>query len=135
MLERTSSVDHIHVKQVAFSSTLQIGDSQIINQFSRAIALQREAEIFFGNEVNFADYRVFTKPIPLEPVYEPVTFIRHNTSPLIKVRNIDITGISSSSTLHVGNSRNIYSEARVKHIRHLSPYGHEQDIRYLHRLR
>ncbi|WP_462408937.1 spore germination protein GerPE [Neobacillus sp. Marseille-QA0830] len=129
MLQRTSCVDHIQVKLVSFSSTFQIGDSWFINQFSRAIALQREAELFFGSEVNFSNYRVFTDPIPFEPIDEQVTFIRHNTPPLIKVGNIDITGVSSSSLLHVGNSGHIYSEARVKHIRQLLLYGHEQDIR------
>ncbi|WP_042455199.1 spore germination protein GerPE [Neobacillus dielmonensis] len=135
MLQRTSCVDNIRIKQVTFASTLQIGDSRIINQFSRAIALQREAELFFGSEVNFSSYRAFTSPIPFEPIYEPVAIIRHNIPPLIKVGNIDIKGVSSSSSLHIGNSGHIHSEARVKHIRQLLPYGHEQDIIELNKLR
>lgn len=121
MLQRTSVVDHIEAKIVSYSSVLQIGDSAYINGLNRALAIQRETELFFGNEGNYAAYRIFSEPIPIEPVYELVSFIRHNPNPIIKVNNIDITGISSSSFLHVGNSGHISLEARVKHIRQINP--------------
>ncbi|WP_312475565.1 spore germination protein GerPE [Neobacillus sp.] len=128
MFQRTSKVDKINVNIISFASLLQLGDSCIINGLSRALAVQREAEIDFGNEGSFADYRVFSEPIPFQPIYEAFSFIPHNPMPLIKVQNIDIIGISSSSILHVGNSKHISMEARVKHIRQLLPEGHEQDM-------
>ncbi|MFZ7945269.1 MULTISPECIES: spore germination protein GerPE [Bacillaceae] len=128
MLTRISSVDHIEVKQVAFSSVIQLGDSCILNGFSRALAIQREAEIFYGDEGNFPSYRTFKKPLPLPPITESISFLRHNINPIIKVNNIDVTAVSSSSVLHVGNTRNVSMEVRVKHIRQLLLEGHEQDI-------
>ncbi|MEH7355576.1 spore germination protein GerPE [Neobacillus drentensis] len=128
MLTRTSNVDHLEVKLVAFSSVIQLGDSGIINGLSRAIAVQREEEIFFGDEGNFPSYPVFTKPLPLPPITETISFLQHNINPIIKVNNIDVIAVSSASILHVGNSRNVSMEARIKHIRQLRLEGHEQDI-------
>ena len=128
MQKRTSCVDNINLKIVAFASTVQLGDSCIINGFSRALAVQREAETFYGNEGNYSSYSGFTKPIYFEPIYEAFSFITHNPNPIIKVRNIDIIGISSSSMLHVGNSQNVSMEARIKHIRQLLPSKHEQEL-------
>lgn len=126
MFKRTSCVDHINIKIVSFASMVQLGDSCIINALSKAIAVQREVEVFYGNEGNFSAYRVFSEPIPFQPIDEPLSFASHNLNPLIKVHNINIVGISSASMLHVGNSENISNEVRVKHIRHLLPIEHEQ---------
>ncbi|WP_066068437.1 spore germination protein GerPE [Neobacillus soli] len=128
MLKRTSFVDKIHIDIVSYSSILQIGDSSIVNGLSRALAVQREAEIDFGYEGSFSAYPVFTEPIPFQPLNEPVTLLTHNPTPLIKVNKIDIIGISSASILHVGNSKHISMEARIKHIRQLLLEGHEQDL-------
>jgi spore germination protein PE len=121
MLQRTSCVDTINIKIASFSSTVQLGDSCIINGLSRAIAVQREADVFYGNEGNLSSYRVFSEPIPFLPINEPFSYSRQNPNPLIKVSKIDIIGISSASLLHVGNSRHVSMEARVKHIRQLLP--------------
>lgn len=121
MLQRTSCVDNIIIKIASFSSTVQLGDSCIINGLSRALAVQREIEFFYGYEGNMANYRVYSEPIPFLPINESFSYSRQNPNPLIKVCKIDITGISSSSLLHVGNSRHISMEARVKHIRQLLP--------------
>lgn len=129
MLTRTSSVDRLKIKQVAYGSTVQLGDSSIIHAFSRALAVQRESEIFLGDEGNFPSYPVFRRPLPLPPIYEPLSILRHNLTPIIKVTNINVTAVSSSSVLHVGNSKNISMEVRVKHIRQLLPKGHEQYTR------
>ncbi len=128
MLQRVSNVDRIDVMVIAFSSILQLGDSCIVNGFSRALAVQREAEIFYGNEGNFPSYNIFSRNIPLPPIYENLNFCSHHSNPLIKVNKIDIIGLSNSSVIHVGNSKNISMESRVMHIRHELPYGHEQDI-------
>ena len=121
MLQRTSCVDNINIKIVSFASTVQLGDSCIINGLSTALAVQREIEVFYGNEGNLSSYRVYSEPIPFLPITEPFTYSRQNPNPLIKVNKIDIIGISSSSLLHVGNSRHVSMESRIKHIRHLQP--------------
>jgi spore germination protein PE len=119
MLQRTSSIDSLNVKITSFASVIQLGDSCIINGYSRALAVQREAEIDYGYEGNYSDYPIFSKPIPLTPITENITYISHNVNPIIKVNRIGIIGISSSSILHVGNSQNVSMEVRVKHIRQL----------------
>ena len=126
MPNRTSCVDHIDVNSVAFSSIIQIGDSTIVNGFSRALAVHRETEVFYTNEGNFQAYRVFTQPLPFIPVNEAVTMEFYHHIPIIKVGKIDIIGISSSSLFQVGSSRNVSMETRVKHIRQLLNSNEEQ---------
>lgn len=126
MLQRTSVVNAIKVHSASFSSTIQLGDSRIVNGFSRALAVQREADVFFGKEGNFSKYPIFTEPIPLLPITEELTLSTHNTLPVIKVNTISILAMSSSAILHVGNSENVSMEARVKHIRQLFNNEDEQ---------
>ena len=122
MLQRIACVDHIKIDSVSFSSIFQIGDSEQIQVVSRALAVQREAEIFFDNEGNFNAFSVYSEAIPFQPADEDnVVFSTHNINPVLKVRNIDILGASSSSVVHLGNTGNISAEARVKHIRQLLP--------------
>ncbi|MGJ7919532.1 spore germination protein GerPE [Neobacillus sp. LXY-4] len=121
MLKRTSFVDSIKVDSVLFSSIIQLGDSTYIQGGNRAIAVQRQQEIFWGQEGNFRQFRVFSEPIPLPLITE--SFAMQIVNPpvvCIKVRNIDIIGVSSSSIVHVGNNKSIQMEARIKHIRQLS---------------
>jgi spore germination protein PE len=126
MLQRSSYVNNVSVKIIAFSSTLQLGDSCIINGFSRALAVQREVEIFYGKEGNFAAYSNFSEPIPLPTITESISYRSHHLNPMIKVNKLNVKGISSASILHVGNSQHISLEARIKHIRHLLPQTVEQ---------
>lgn len=118
---RTANVDRIKADSVSFASVLQIGDSDQVRAFSRALAVQREAEVFFDNEGNFNAYSIFTEAISHSPLTESIQSTTHNLNPFIKVGNIDILGVSSSSIVHLGNSRQISMEARVKHIRQLLP--------------
>ncbi|EIJ81912.1 spore germination protein PE [Bacillus methanolicus PB1] len=135
MFQRTSFVDQIYINTISFSSFLQIGDSNMINGFSRALAVHRETEFYYSNEGNFSEYTVFSQPIPITPVQEPFTYQTFNHHPIIKVGKIDIVGISSSSLLHVGNSKHISMEARVKHIRQLLPRENEQNHKQKHKLK
>jgi spore germination protein PE len=128
MLGRTSYVDKLNVEVVSYSSILQLGDSAIINGLSRAMAVQREAEIAYGFEGSFSAYPVFSEPIHFQPITEPFTMRIHNTNPVVKVPTIKLIGLSSSSILHIGNSKHISLEARVKHIRQLLPERHEQEL-------
>ena len=126
MLKRIASVDHIKIDSVIFSSVFQIGDSQQIQGYSRALAVQREAEVFYDNEGEFTAFPIFSEPLMFQPEDTTVkSFAVHNINPVLKVRSIDILGVSSSSLVHLGNSCDISMEARVKHIRQLLP-RHEQ---------
>ncbi|MEW9051379.1 MAG: spore germination protein GerPE [Neobacillus sp.] len=126
MLQRTSIVNNINVETVSFSSIVQLGDSRIINGFSRALAVQRETEIFFTKEGEFSSFPIFSELIPLPPITEPINISSCSLKPLIKVNQVAIIGLSSSAVLHVGNSDTVSMEARVKHIRQLLPKNEEQ---------
>lgn len=125
MLQRTSCVDHIHIDIVSFASTIQLGDAKIVNSQSRAMAVQREAEIFFSKEGNYSNYSIFSEPIPFVPITEEFSYVSFQLNPIIKVNRIAILGVSSASILQVGNSEQVSLEARVKHIRQLLPEGEE----------
>ncbi|WP_342772314.1 spore germination protein GerPE [Bacillus yapensis] len=117
--KRTSSVDRINVTSVTTASTLEIGDSSQIQAFSRALAVQREHEIFYDHEMDFSQFDTFNEPLTLDPIIDEIAFETIALKPIIKVKHIEIIGISTSSLLHIGNSRNISMESRIKHIRHL----------------
>ncbi|MFP3720269.1 spore germination protein GerPE [Niallia circulans] len=119
MLQRTSVVDLITINTVSFSSIVEIGDATYHQSASRALAVQRQKEFFYGSETEYEDYSVFTEPIPLLPIIENVTCHFENRKPIIKVNHINIIGISSASLLQVGNCRHLYAEARIKHIRQI----------------
>ncbi|MBU8877411.1 spore germination protein GerPE [Bacillus sp. FJAT-29790] len=126
MLSRTSIVDHIKIDTLIISSVFEIGDSTFIQGFSRALAVHREADTFFGNEGNFQAYPAFTKNIPFPLIEENFFMQSINLNPAIKVNNIDINGVSASSLIHIGSSYHVSMEARVKHIRQLLPRDSEQ---------
>ena len=118
-MARTSVVDNVNVINISFASILQIGDSNRIKGTSRALAVQREAELFFGKEGNFNDFSVFTEPLPVPPITDRIEFQKQDDDPYIRVGCIDIAGISSASLVHIGNASHISMEARIKHIRQL----------------
>ncbi|QED47184.1 spore germination protein GerPE [Cytobacillus dafuensis] len=126
MFRRTSIVDEIKIDTFFYSSIFQIGDSSIIQGFSRALAVQREQEIFYGNEGNFNVYPVFTKPIPFQPVEISIPMYTENLNPIIKVHHLDIVGVSVSSIIHIGSSNHVSMETRIKHIRQLLPKNKTQ---------
>lgn len=118
-MNRTSKVDHIHVNSVGISSVFQIGDSNVIHSVSHAIAVQREKELFFGNENPFQSYDVFNRAFPFVPMDEFITVRSSSMDPMIKVGTIDILATSSAAVIHIGNSEHIQAEARTKHIRQM----------------
>lgn len=124
MEKRTSFVNQIKVDSLQFASVFEIGDIHSINGHDRALAVQRDEEIFYGDEGSFQSYPVFQEPIPLGPITENITIERINKNPFIKVNDIDILALSGSAILQIGSTNHIYLESRIKHIRQI-------DARYL----
>ncbi|WP_332692659.1 spore germination protein GerPE [Halalkalibacter lacteus] len=119
MFKRTSSVKTISVTDVSIGSVFEIGDSCHVKPRSKALAVQREYELFFGDEGNFEAFPIFTKPIPKPIIDEYVNFKKYNESSFIQVNNIDVISCSASGVLHIGSTKTIDAESRVKHIRQL----------------
>ncbi|MBS4188827.1 spore germination protein GerPE [Bacillus sp. FJAT-49705] len=128
MFRRTSIVDEVKIGTMFYSSIFEIGDSSIIQGFSRALAVQREQETFYGNEGNFNIYPVFTQPIPLQPVEISIPMYTENLNPIIKVNHININGVSVASVVHIGSSNHVSMETRIKHIRQLFPKNKTQSV-------
>nr|WP_295971199.1 spore germination protein GerPE [uncultured Bacillus sp.] len=119
MLKRTSKVDALSVVSTGLASVIQIGDSHIINSLARAIAVQRQRELFYSNEADFGLFNIFSYSLPIPPINEPITFHTVTENPFIKVGSIDVIAVSAASILHIGSSGQVQNEARTLHIRQL----------------
>jgi spore germination protein PE len=116
---RISSVQHVDILNIDPNAIFEIGDSNRITAISKGISVQREQAIFLESEFPLSDYPMFTERIPQPFVVEPLEVETINESPLLNVEHIKINNMTASSVLHLGSSRMIHSEARVKTIRHL----------------
>lgn len=126
MIKRTSIVDKMNILSVSFASILEIGDSVSITPLSRALAVQREYQLFFEDEGNWDDFPIFSKTIPQPEMDEDIQINYYYENPVIKVHHIDITGASTSAVVQIGSTKKINSEARVKHIRQIAEEKYEQ---------
>ena len=122
MWKRIAHVNCLAANTVSFSSFIRLGDTNTISSRADVFAVQREEEIFFGFEGPFErpETSIFNEPIPLPPKGNvAAAFYQYN--PSIFVNKLDITAISASSIVKVGNIEKAYMESRVKHIRQLKP--------------
>jgi spore germination protein PE len=119
MWEKTSIVNNIHVSILSRGSTFDIGEVQYYYSVDNVLAYQREQEIFYGQEGNFGDYKVFYKVPDFEPIDEMIAINFENTNPYLFVDCIRTQAISASSLLQIGNGRFIRSETRVMNVRQL----------------
>lgn len=126
MIKRTSIVNYTKVNSVGLGSVLQIGDSVQIKPLTRALAIQRQVQLFYGNEGDFEAFPIFTMEIPKFDTVENIIVKRHNPTSFIKVNQIKVTSVSSASVYHIGSSTNIDAESRIKHIRQLERGYKEQ---------
>ena len=127
MFKRISKVKTLSSKTVAFSSNLQIGDCSYIDGTTLALAVQRKVANFLGNEGRYEDYHVFTDPLTVPIVNEPVRCCFSNPNPFICVDNIDFIGISTSSVVQIGNVGHVRMQSRVKHIRQITTDGPSEE--------
>lgn len=126
MICRQSVVDKLDILSLAYSSVLEIGDSTMITPYSKALAVQREYDVFLGSEGHF-NSPVFYKPIPMPTIRERVFTRRINESPQIHVHSVFINGASFSGVIQVGSTHFIQGESRVKHVRQLKDNQNNED--------
>lgn len=112
-------VNHISVTDVSISSVFLIGDASQVTPRSRAIAVQRQIQLFFANEGNFEEFPIFTMDIPKSKMDADLTINRYNLSSFIKVDQIQVTAVAASSLCQIGSNNYIDAESRTKHIRQL----------------
>ncbi|BDG48487.1 MULTISPECIES: spore germination protein GerPE [Parageobacillus] len=120
-MKRTSIVEYFHGETLIYSSVLQIGDSREITSRSRVLAVQRQYELFFGDEGE-GNFPIFTMPIPkFQANLNRISIQTLHQSPIISVRSIRVLGASASAVIHIGSTSTVDAEARIKHIRQLAP--------------
>lgn len=126
---RTSVVNCVNLNSLANSGVFQSGDSDKINSYSAALAIQRESTKFGTFNVPYSKYKVFSKPV-LVPVCPPYKIKEtYNANSFIRVGKVDILGVSSSSLLHIGSVNDIKLQSRVKHVRNFltNPYPESEE--------
>lgn len=118
-IKRTSIVNNTKVIDVGLGSVFQIGDSVKITPRSWALAVQRQVQLFYGDEGDFAKFPIFTQQIPKLQDLDAVSINRYNTSSFIKVNQIHVTAFAAASVYHIGSTNCIDATTRIKHIRQL----------------
>lgn len=118
MFKRNSIVQSISINTIFFGSVFEIGDSSIIEADSKALAVQRRIPLFQSSEGKFSSYDIFSKNLlPLVPLLPSPQFQQYHAVPSIQVDTIKIKGISSAAVIHVGSTKQVKMNSRVKNIR------------------
>jgi spore germination protein PE len=116
-MARLSIVGDVNVDDFGSSGILHVGDHVATILKSRALAVQREVPMYYGNEGNFDAYPFFSRPFPVPQPPEPVTMSVDNWGSFIRVGSIRILGVASSSLLQIGSNCSTQAEVRIKHFR------------------
>lgn len=120
MWKRNSFVQNIKVKEVLFSSIIEIGDTNELKANANILAIQRMKQLIYVNEGNFNHYSTFTEPTLITPFPAlPPKIKKYNECPNIRVGNIDVLGVSSSAIMQIGSTNDIKLDSRIVHIRQL----------------
>jgi spore germination protein PE len=129
---RTAQVGFINVISLASASIAQVGDRGSTHARLSALAVQRKEDHWSAGEAYFESYEIFSRPWPVlrDPAFDSGQVLKERTChvvPRIAVGCISVIAVSSSSSLHIGNSYSVIGEARVKHIRQF-PQETELDL-------
>ncbi|GGM25189.1 hypothetical protein GCM10011351_08620 [Paraliobacillus quinghaiensis] len=114
---RTTKVNFFRVNSVAFSSILEIGDATHCYPETNIIAVQKEGGVESDEGYEFDKYSLFDKQKPPLPPITNVPKKTYNHKKSLHVDAINITGVTSSGVVQLGNLKNVEAESRIKHIR------------------
>ncbi|KQX60783.1 MULTISPECIES: spore germination protein GerPE [unclassified Paenibacillus] len=114
---RLSIVGNVYINDLSSSSIMHVGDNINTALKTRVFAVQREVPFYYGNEGSFKAYPFYQRPFPIPQPHEPFTMCVDNLGSFIRVQNIRILGVSSSSILQIGCNRITSGETRIKNIR------------------
>jgi len=118
---RTALVGNVLVRSLLIASAVHVGEIGGLFPDSRIFAVQREVPVYLGNEGNLEPFTIFRQPFARIQSKERIYPEIHNEIPVIRVRMVDIYGISTSSVLQIGNVGIMDASSRTKHIRQLLP--------------
>ncbi|USK71084.1 spore germination protein GerPE [Peribacillus asahii] len=120
MFQRISKSRSLEATSIVFGSTLQIGDCSYIDGTVHALAVQRRSEILYERDDDFSDYKIFSRPLALPIITEPIQMRFNHLCPFIETGNIYINAISTSSVAGLGNVGHIRMKSKIHHTRQLS---------------
>ena len=120
-MTRTALVTYLKIISISDGSILQVGDTVQAAPFSNVLAVQREYPRYAGNEGALTAFPLFAQEIPAVIVKEEVRLSIRSDDPYIRVPFIEITGVSTSGIVHLGNTGTIAAQVRTKHIRQMLP--------------
>ena len=118
---RTAIVGDVIVRSLLLSSVVDVGEIGSMFPASQVFAVQRERSVYLGNEGNLEQFPIFRQSFARIQSTEGVELDIRNRIPVIRVRSVDIYGISTSSVLQIGNVGVVDATNRTKHIRQLLP--------------
>lgn len=117
-MPRLSAVENIKINIILFACTVFIGDNLMIRPRTRAIAVQQRDPVYLLDVPEFRA-SVYSRPTLKPMVREEVSMEVENKVPVIKVDNVRILSVSTSSVFQVGSTGIIDSEVRLKHARRI----------------
>jgi spore germination protein PE len=121
--DRVSEVGGVCLTSIGTASIAQFGDRADVNASLRGVAVQRESDHLFANEVYFESYDIFSQPVPpITPwlaaaARDPVDLRTTNRDPRISVGSLEIIAVSGSAMILVGNGVHTRAESRISNIR------------------
>ena len=118
-MKRTSIVGNMKVDSMQISSVIFVGDNQVVEPRTKALAVQRQVANFLGDEGDFKRYSIYRRPFPQIPLDTEVTMDIMNESPAIQVDQLRIVAMSTSAVVQIGSTSIIDAESRTKHFRQL----------------
>ncbi|MBP1156198.1 MULTISPECIES: spore germination protein GerPE [unclassified Paenibacillus] len=116
---RTSVVNRVMIYSIGYASFFNVGDIGDFSPVTFALAVQREIPVFYGNEGNLRSYPLFTSPIPLPKGESGARMTVNHAVPVIRVNDVEVLAVSTSSIVQIGSIKSIRAESRIKHIRQL----------------
>ncbi|WP_135554195.1 spore germination protein GerPE [Paenibacillus cymbidii] len=117
--ERDVAVGCVKIISIDSGSTALIGDNAVTELRSKAIAVKRTVPLLEGKEYDFADYSLFSRPLPKPPEVTPAAMsVAYEATP--RIGFVDVIGISASTVFQIGHSIAIDAESRTKQIREVA---------------
>ena len=115
MLGRTSHVRRIILRNLSSSSNMHIGDAHYIDSTADILGALQNSNIFYTSYlVDELDKDTgYSYKAPCPSIDENIKMTKFNTIPKIRVNNIDVISVSSSSTLQIGNTDHIRAATSI----------------------
>lgn len=114
MNARISSVNNIKISTLDSSAIFLVGDAIKVQPRSKVMEVEHGIHPF-----TLPSFPKSPPPISMPIVQEDFQMIVKNESPCIKVNQVNIRDISTSSVFQVGSNKSIDTQNRKKHIRQL----------------